>query len=462
MTPGIVQDQRQTLAIGAHQMMGLRLLAKSLPELRAAIIAEISRNPAIEDVDHPLETPLSEEERRRAELDAAAFAGDYDDYDRGRGADEEAAEHRQAFFDNQVKEETLQNHLLAQMPLSDIAESDWPLVEVLVGDLDDKGYYKGNVGDVAAAFGRSESEVCAVLAHVMELDPPGCGARDARECLLAQLDSIEDASMREIVRRMVDSHLDDMAHGRFATVCRSLGISRAEYVAALKALRTLDGRPGRQFPSERERIEYVNPEIRAVKRDGRWIAELDERSLPEMRFSRKFIGMLEDPSASAETKAYVRERIAAARALRDAVEKRQDTIRAIAQTVFDRQQEFFEKGFHALKPLTEIEVAAHVGCHGTTVSRTVRDKYASTPQGTVELRRFFATGVRTSSGEELSQEAALAALKGIVHAEDKSAPLSDERIAEKMKAAGYTVARRTVAKYRDKLSIPSAAVRRAK
>ena len=165
MTTSIVQDQRQTLAISAQQMMGLRLLAKSLPELRAAIVTEIERNPAIEDVDHPLETPLSEAERQRAEIEAATTS-DYDDYDRGRGADEEAAELRQAFFDSQVKEETLQEHLLSQLSVSDIPESDWPLAEVLVGDLDDKGYYKGSVEDVAAAFDRTESDVLAVLSRV--------------------------------------------------------------------------------------------------------------------------------------------------------------------------------------------------------------------------------------------------------------------------------------------------------
>lgn len=459
MTTGLVQEQRQTLAIGVQQMMGLRLLAKSLPELRAAIVSEISRNPAIEDIDHPLETSLSEAERLQE-----AEPPDYSDegFIRERGADEEAAEHRQSFFDNQVKVETLQEHLLAQLPLSEIPEADWPLVEVLVGDLDDKGYYKGALEDVAAAFGKTEGEVAATLARMMDLDPPGCGARDTRECLLAQLDSIEDADMRETVRAMVDRHLSDIAKGRFATVETALGLDREGYVAALKALRTLDGRPGRQFPSERERIEYVNPEIRAVRRDGRWIADLDERSLPEMRFSQKFLSLLKDPASTPETKAYVRERIAAAQALREAVGKRQETVRAIAQAVFDRQQDFFEHGFTALKPLTEIEIASTVGCHGTTVSRTVRDKYASTPYGTVELRRFFATGVRTANGDATSQAAALSALRAIVRAEDGDNPLSDERISEKMKAAGFSVARRTVAKYREKLSIPGAAARRSK
>ena len=358
-----------------------------------------------------------------------------------------------------MKEETLQEHLVAQLPLSDIPECDWPMAEVLIGDLDDKGYYKGSVADVAMAYGRPEGDVVATLALVSELDPPGCGARDVRECLLAQLGSIEDRALREDVRRMVDSHLEEIAAGRLDEVAAAMGISVSRCHEVLAALRTLDARPGRQYPSERERVEYVNPEIHAVRRGGRWVAETDDRSLPEMRLSAKFAALLKDPDQSPETKAYVAERIEAAKAFMQMVVKRQKTVSSIANYIFDRQQEFFSGGFAALKPLTELEVAKAVGVHGTTVSRTVRDKYASTPQGTVELRRFFATGVKTGDGGAVSQQAVLEALRGIVEGEDAGSPLSDEKIAEKLKEAGYPVARRTVAKYRDRLGIPGASGR---
>lgn len=450
--------QKQTLVLAPNLLQGLRLLQKSLPELREEIVHEMDRNPAIEDVDHPLETQLSEVQRTEEKADLPDYPED--DYEPSTGLDEEAAERRQAFFDRQVKEETLQEHLLTQLPLSDIAPEDYPMVEVLVGDLDDKGYYKGPLAEVAEAFGKSEAAVAGVLAKVMELDPPGCGARNARECLLAQLDAIDDLEMRETVRRLVTDHLDDIAADRRESVMRAVGLTSDDYSAAVRALRTLDGRPGRQYPSERERAEYINPEIHAVRRDGRWLAETDARSLPEIRLSKSFLALLEDPAQTSETKAYVKERIAAAQAFREAVAKRQRTIADIAQAIFDRQQEFFSKGFPALKPLTELEIAEQVGVHSTTVSRTVRDKYADTPQGTVELRRFFATGITNASGETVSQEAALVALRAIVAAEDKTHPLSDERLVEKLKESGYPVARRTVAKYRDKLGIPGTSVRR--
>lgn len=453
----LAQRQKQVLALAPRQMQGLKLLAKSLPELREEIVAEMARNPAIEDVERPLETSLSEVERQQG-----VEAPDYpeDDFTPGQNYDEEAAERRQSFFDNQVKTETLQEHLLSQLPVSDIPREDWPLAEVLIGDLDEKGYYKGSLPDAEMAFGRTEAQVLAVLAKLRELDPPGCGARNARECLLVQIDTLDDSPYEEDVRKMIDRHLEDIAAGRLELVEKDLGLTHAQFLEALKVLRSLDGRPGRQYPSERERVEYVNPEVHAVKRDGRWIAETDERSLPEIRLSRSFAALLEDPRQTPETRAYIRERIAAAQAFREAVVKRQRTVQDIAQAIFDRQQDFFEKGFGALKPLTELEIAEKVGVHGTTVSRTVRDKYASTPQGTIELRRFFTSGIQRADGEAVSQTAVLAKLREIVSDEDESAPLSDEKIAQALKAAGFPIARRTVAKYRDKLGIPGASDRR--
>ena len=458
MPLSLEQKQRQVQTISPRQLMQVKLLARSLPELRAEIIAEMAANPAIEDVDHPLETPLSEVERRESERDEPDYPED--DFEPGLSRDEAAAERRQAFFDNQIKQETLQEHLVAQLPLSDIPQSDWPMAEVLIGDLDDKGYYKGSAADMAMAYECPVSAIVATLVRISELDPPGCGARDVRECLLAQMDSIADKALREDVRRIVDKHLEDVAAGSFDRIAAALGIDEDRCLRAVAALRTLDARPGRQYPSERERVEYVNPEIHAVKREGRWVAETDERSLPEIRLSPKFMELLKDPNQSAETKAYVRERIAAAQAFREAVARRQETVSSIANFIFDRQQEFFTGGFAALKPLTELEVAKAVGVHGTTVSRTVRDKYAATPQGTIELRRFFAVGVKAGDGSVVSQDTVLAALRDVIDGEDKSKPLSDEKIAERLKAAGYPVARRTVAKYRDRLGIPGASERR--
>jgi len=457
------QAQKQKLALGAKQLQGLGLLMKSLPELRAELANEISSNPVLEDLDHPLETPLSAVEQRN-KVQESEDMPDYpeDGYEPVVNRDEDAAERRQAFFDNQVKSETLQEHLLAQLPLSDIPQGEWPLVEVLVGDLDDNGFYKGSIPDACMAFKRSEADVRATLKAITELDPPGCGATTAKECLLAQIDALEDSPYQDDVRKMVANHLPEIADGRFDAVAKALGLTRGQYAAALRELRTLNAKPGSAFPSERDRVEYVNPEVHAVKADGKWHALTDKRSLPEILVSKRYLEMLKDPAQSEETKRYVREKIQEAENLRQAVARRQETIEDIAQEIFDRQQDFFTGGFAALRPLTETEVAKAVGVDVATVSRTVNGKYASTPFGTVELRRFFMSAVKTEGGDVFSQQTALDKLAEIVKGEDKRAPLSDAKLVDAMAAAGFPIARRTIAKYRDRLGIPGALERTVK
>ena len=458
MTGGLSQSQTQKQTLAPQMRQGLKMLAMSLPELRSELLAEMAKNPVIDDVEPTLEKEtISAKESERAdeerisdypEDDNARDAAYLDGFDRGSaGADPEAIERRQEFFDNQVREETLEEHLLSQLGSSDIDEKDLPLAEMLIGELNDDGRFDGSLPDIVMVTGETEAKIRSVLAKIREFDPPGCGATTIAECLAAQLDKIEDASLRGRVRTLL-GRLEDVAAGK------------AGDAEALKALRTLDPRPGRAFRHDARGTEYVNPEVHVVKCADGWEARVDARSLPEIRISSKYLTMLEDPNVDHETKSYIRERIAAAKAIVEAVQKRRDTIEAIAQEIVDRQPGFFEKGLKGLKPMTMQEVADKVGVHPTTVSRTVNDKYASTPKGTVELRRFFTQGIVTDSGEEIARDRILDRLKALVDAEDKAHPLSDEKISELLKGEGFPVARRTVAKYRALAGIPGTSERR--
>ena len=458
MTGGLSQSQTQKQTLAPQMRQGLKMLAMSLPELRSELLAEMAKNPVIDDVEPTLEKEtISAKESERAdeervsdypEDDNARDAAYLDGFNRGSsGTDPEAIERRQKFFDNQVREETLEEHLLSQLGSSDIDEKDLPLAEMLIGELNDDGRFDGSLPDIVMVTGETEAKIRSVLAKIREFDPPGCGATTIAECLAAQLDKIEDASLRGRVRTLL-GRLEDVAAGK------------AGDAEALKALRTLDPRPGRAFRHDARGTEYVNPEVHVVKCADGWEARVDARSLPEIRISSKYLTMLEDPNVDHETKSYIRERIAAAKAIVEAVQKRRDTIEAIAQEIVDRQPGFFEKGLKGLKPMTMQEVADKVGVHPTTVSRTVNDKYASTPKGTVELRRFFTQGIVTDSGEEIARDRILDRLKALVDAEDKAHPLSDEKLSELLKGEGFPVARRTVAKYRALAGIPGTSERR--
>lgn len=469
MKDGLSQDAVQTAVMAPQLRQGLRFLAMNLPDLRRELVGEMARNPVIEDVEQTLEkTVLSQKE---AEFAAAEPANDYPEDDNAVDAarlaglnrpddyaiggrydgrcvpDADAIERRQRLFDSIVGEETLTAHLLAQLDASDVPEDDRPLAELLIGDLDEDGRFVGDVAEVASVTGADEPHVLGVLRQIRAFDPPGCGARTLGECLEAQLDSIADANLRVRVRALL-GRLDDVAKGV------------VEDAEALKALRSLDPRPGRAYGSGRRAAEFVNPEIRAVRSADGYIAHVDARSLPEIRISSRYLLMLSDPQTSEETKAYIRERIAAAKAVVSAVAKRRETVERIAQEIIDRQPGFFEQGLKGLRPMTMQEVADAVGVHGTTVSRTVNGKYMATPRGVVELRRFFVGGVVTSSGESVSRDGVVAILQALVAAEDAAHPLSDATLAERLNEKGFPVARRTVAKYRIAAGIPSTAERR--
>ena len=477
-------EQVQTLAPQMRQ--SLKMLQMTSLDLAAELRAQMEKNPVIEEVRDPTETLLSDaapDERAGksaadtdVELDftpdgaaAESILGAEDghlEYFMGNmesaSGDEEAASRRQRLFDMQRSTETLQEHLLAQVPLSDLDEEGRVLAGIIIANIVDSGKFDGSYPDIQMATGATEKQLEAVRRRILKFDPAGCGWREPREALLAQMDRLDDSPWEGEVRKLIAHHLPDVAAHRESLLCEKLGLTPGELAQALAALRTLDPFPGRdkRFVPSTERPEYVHPEVHAIQKDGRWTATVESRTLPDIRISRKYLAMLNDPNVPEEAKSYIRDKIRAAEALIEGVDRRQDTIRSIAQEIIDAQPDFFRKGPSALRPLTMQTVADKVGVHGTTVSRTVRDKYMTTPFGTMELRRFFTSGIATESGEQMSNTAVQDRLKALVDAEDKAHPLSDERLAAMLKAEGIDIARRTVAKYRNALKIPGATERR--
>lgn len=458
------QTQSQSMVLAPRMLRGLDMLAMSLPELRAELNRELETNPVIEDVERTLEKDtVSQKEREVADRERSQ-EDDYPDDDSAPDsfyeADAEAMDRRRSFLESRTTEETLEEHLLSQIATSEIDEAYFQLAEILIGELNDDGYFSGSIPDLVMVTGESEEKIREVLGVIMTFDPPGCGATTLEECLLAQIDKLDSSPYQDEVRELLENRLlKDVAEGHLANVEKTLGISHERYADVLSALRTLDPRPARAYSRSGKGVNYVNPEVHAVKTVNGWVARVDARSLPEIRISPRYLKMLEDPATDAETKEYIRAKIASVKDLKDAIAKREETVTDIAQAIFDAQSGFFEKGLKGLRPLTMQEIADVVGVHAATVSRTVNDKYVSTPRGTVELRRFFVSGFATADGGVVSKDAVYDALKEIVGSEDRSKPFSDDKISELLKAKGYSVARRTVAKYRAALGIPGASER---
>lgn len=459
-----LQTQSQSMVLAPRMLRGLDMLAMSLPELRAELNRELEANPVIEDVERTLEKDTVSQKEREAADRERSQEDDYPDDDSAPDsfyeADAEAMDRRRSFLESRTTEETLEEHLLSQIATSEIDEAHFQLAEILIGELNDDGYFSGSIPDLVMVTGESEEKIREVLGVIMTFDPPGCGATTLEECLLAQIDKLDSSPYQDEVRELLENRLlKDVAEGRIANVEKALGISHERYADVLSALRTLDPRPARAYSRSGKGVNYVNPEVHAVKTVNGWEARVDARSLPEIRISPRYLKMLEDPATDAETKEYIRAKIASVKELKDAIAKREETVTDIAQAIFDAQSGFFEHGLKGLRPLTMQEIADAVGVHAATVSRTVNDKYVSTPRGTVELRRFFVSGFATADGGVVSKDAVYDALKEIVGSEDRSKPFSDDKISELLKAKGYSVARRTIAKYRAALGIPGASER---
>lgn len=458
------QSQKPRQALAPRMRLGLRLLSQDVAELREEIYRELARNPVVDDVEQtvsPYTTGDIERAGERAESwnDSGWPDDDYDSVQSYFSADAETLEKREHFFASQTRPETLEEHLRGQLGLTELTETDRRIAEVLIGSLDEDGRFAGSIPDLVMATGADEARIRGILRVVMTLDPPGCGATTLQECLLAQLDGLGDSPYRDDVAELIREHLPEIATRDYGAIASATGMSEERIDDCIELIRTLEPHPGRAYAGASSSEAYVHPEIHAVRREGRWVAVVDERALPEIRISKRYLSMLEDPATTEEVREYIRTKVEAVQEIRDAVAHRSETIRSIAQEIFDAQQDFFAAGISALKPLTMNEIAERVGVHHSTVSRTVNGKYVSTPFGTLELRAFFIAGIASADGTSVATSRIEGRLRELIDAEDKSKPLSDDSLAKILAGEGFQVARRTVAKYRTRLSIPPASER---
>jgi len=299
-------------------------------------------------------------------------------------------------------------------------------------------------------------QVEEALFLVQKLDPPGVGARDLKECLLLQVGP--DTIHRDLVRRLILEHLEDIPHNRLPAIERDTGADLTTIKEAIEVIKHLNPRPGTGFTSES--IPYVVPDI-AVDRneDGVYEIKLLDDWLPNVYISKRYIELYKDKGSSQEMRDYLKRKIQSAQWLQESIEQRRNTLEKVTRAIIEHQKGFLEKGPEHIQPLKMQQIADQVGVHVTTVSRAVDDKWVQTPRGIFPLKRFFGGG-KTVNGEEIAWEVMKQKLMEIIDQEDKSNPLSDEELVDRMNVAGYPVKRRTITKYRQMAGIPSSRERK--
>ncbi len=505
--PGFSQDlrqrQTQSLVLAPQLRHSLKILQVAALDLRSVIQEELQSNPTLEELpmegeslDKPAEdhadgndgvsengmatlseshdspesaAPADHSDAKRDELDFSRdrefeilgkLDEDWRDHMASVGGAQpytsEDAERRQHFFDSLVSETSLQEHLMQQAELADMSPNALEATRHLVGGLDDRGFLTQTASDVALQTGLPLDAVQEALKVLKTFDPPGIGAKDLAECLILQL--VAKGRAGSLATRMIRDHFELLTRRRIPELARKLGVDTDDVQSAIEEIGKLDPAPGRRFAEDNNRV--VVPDVTVEKDGEEWKIHLNSDYIPRLRISSTYRDLIAKGTLTKDERDYLRERMRSGKFLIDSIEQRQRTIERITREIINAQKEFFETGVSALKPLTMTQIAEVVGVHETTVSRAIANKYIRTPHGVFDFKYFFTPGYQAESGASVSNTSVKEMIADLINMEDKGAPLSDQELVAKLHEKGITIARRTVAKYREELGILPSNLRR--
>ncbi len=479
---------QQKLILAPRMIQSMEILQLPIMALQERIQQELEENPVLELREITEDPANPEEAAERTNPDEPADperelvikddSNNEDDFDRlekiskdwedhfneehrpsRNGLDDASDKKHDAMQNMPSRPQSLHDYLYDQIGFLDLPPRLDRLARFLISHLDDNGWLTGVVDTIMSGFPEpvTSEEVEEALRVVQKLEPPGVGARDLRECLLLQLTN--ETPHRDLVRTLIENHLEDIHHNRLPIIQRRTGFDLTTIREGIEVLRGLNPRPGSSFTSDN--IPYVVPDI-VVERseEGEYSVRLLDDYVPDIYISKRYVEMLRDRGADPKAREYLKRKVQAAQWLMESIEQRRNTLEKVTKAIIRHQKEFLEKGPEFIEPLKMQQIADQVHVHVTTVSRAVDDKWVQTPRGIFSLKRFFGGGTTTLDGEEVAWESIKQKLLEIIDKEDKSNPYSDEDLVQKLQEAGYPVARRTVTKYRKLLKIPSSRQRK--
>ena len=455
----------QTQTITPRMQQAVRLLLMSSQEFNLEIRAQLDQNPFLETSEDEVESTDDTDTDASSETEADASTEEISDWsDTGPAA----GSSRVSAVDLATNAPTLRDHLLRQLGTLALDQRDRAIATAVVHALDEDGYlrvtreelFHPDNGSATVAIGEDSEEVNdaeweIAVRMAQSLDPRGVAARSLAECLLLQLDEHSDEEEVLLARRIVANHLDRVAKLDWSGLEHALGESSARITAAVARIKTLDPRPGNAFAATAARAVVPDVTIRHVR--GKWVAKLNNGTLPHVRLNRMILGLYSAHRSECRT---LTEQLREARWALSNIEQRMATIEQVANAIAARQQGFFEHGAIALKPMFLRDIAEELGMHESTVSRVTNNKYMSTPHGVFELKYFFSRALPSGDGGPATT-AVRELIREMLDKEPHAAPLSDAEIARRLARRGLKVARRTVTKYRQQMRIPAVELRRA-
>ncbi len=495
MRTGLQQSTglRQEMKVNPRLYQAMDLLYMPLLDLQQHLKQELLTNPFLELVEpeDEEETPDPDEQTEPENLSEPENAAESDSEPEKTGDDDvdweavlldgfetggQREEHEQRDWYEPVTVDTrhLSDHLTEQLSLLDLSPRQAFLADEFVGNISDDGYLacpletmrdgvnellqkesEERENDSVAPF--SDVELLAMLQIIQDLDPPGVGARDLRECLLLQLRA---AGQKDALSfRLVDESFEELIAHRWSELSKKFGISAQDVQTAADEIAKLDPKPGLRFSSGSD--NYIIPDLVIDKIDGNYHIFLNDGNLPRLKLSRAYQEIARDKKRfDTESKDFIASKLNSANWMIQAIEQRRQTMLKVMHYIVERQRDFFERGVQALRPLTLREVAEAVGMHESTVSRVTNEKFVQTPRGVLPLKYFFSSGLSTNDGDDVSARGIKDQIQKLVSGEDTKNPLTDQAIVEILQQTGVQIARRTVAKYRDQLGVLPARMRK--
>lgn len=470
LRPTIELRQKLQLIMTPRLQQAIKVLAMPRLEIQQHLKQELEQNPLLISEDE-LELEEMEEEVKQQELDPELNKPE-ENLDRKDNetdiswedcfgdtysvSEREAWEHHyddDLYREDVAKQESLQDYLLEQLDLYPPSDEKYLIGEAIIGNIDDDGYLKASVQEIAEDLGCDETEVEEMLKFIQSsFEPTGVGARDFRECLLIQMKELglEDT----LAAKIVDKHLEDFEKNNLPNIATALKVGIEDILEAIEDIKKLELYPGRQFAVSAP-IRLKIPDVIIQKIDGEYRFISNDDGMPKLRLNKRYLDILNSNNMSSEEQSWIENSKRRAIDLIRSVGQRRQTILNVTESIFDVQKDFLEEGVKGLKPLLLRQIAEMANVHESTVSRVSRGKYVQTPQGIYELKDFFSTGVEDDSGRQISTTVVKDMIKEMIETEDAANPYSDKDIVEiLLKKKGITVARRTVAKYRSDLNIP--------
>ncbi len=455
-------EQEQQLSL--RQIESLKLLTLPLMDLQEKINQELESNPVLEaDLVSEDILPQQPDQKFVQEDEEATFDRSDNDFE----SDEWQEYPGDISFDNTQNdfvmnslhnEETLQDELLTELSMQQLPAGVETLAKDIIGSLDEAGYLNSPLEDIAMVNNAKLAEAEEALKIVQSFDPPGIGARSLAECLILQLEREDNDT--DLMVELIRYHLDDIAQNRAPMLAKKFNLPLETINQSIDEIKMLNPCPGSAYSGKNP--EYIIPECTiALNGKDEFIIEQREKYLPKIYVSERYTKMLEEPGISRDDKNYLKDKINSANELLKSLAMRENTIYRLTEVIIKTQPEFLREGPEKLHPLTMRQAGEMLELHESTVSKAVSGKYVDTPQGVFPYRYFFSAGFVSQTGEALSNRAVMEKIKEMIANEDSAKPLSDEDIAQELKKTGLSIARRTVAKYREGMNIPSSSLRKS-